>query len=187
VTVFNAKWRITAFWGVLTLALDLFTKYLAKHYISPWKPLEVIPGFFNLVYTENTGAAFSLLAGAFAGNEGGQGFMMAALAFVALLPFIYFYVKARPGDKLLLASLGLIWGGALGNIHDRLHWGAVVDFLDFYLGDRHWPAFNVADIAICVGAGLLALSILLEKPVKKPTDAPGGSGSVEEPAPKRTE
>jgi len=166
-TGLKPKWRITAFCGVLILVLDLSTKYLAKRHLSPWEPREVIPGFFNLIYTENTGAAFSLLAGVFADNEAAQGFMMAALAFVALLPFIYFYVKARPGDRLLLASLGLVWGGALGNIHDRLHWGAVVDFFDFYIGDRHWPAFNVADIAICVGAGLLAVSILLEKPEKK--------------------
>ncbi len=154
------KWRTTAFWCVLTLALDLLTKALARAYFSPWEPLEVIPGVFNLILTFNTGAAFSLLSG------GGavQGLKMAALAAVSLLPFIYFYVQAKPGHRALLASLGLIWGGALGNIHDRLRWGAVVDFLDFYWGPRHWPAFNVADIAICVGAGLLALSILREKP-----------------------
>lgn len=171
----KTKWRITAFWGLAALALDLFTKYLARHYISPWEPLEIIPGFFNLILTYNPGAAFSLLAGdcsnASAALEeclAAQGFKMAALAAVALLPFIYFYVKARPGDRLLLTSLGLIWGGALGNIHDRLRWGMVVDFLDFHLSGRHWPAFNVADIAICLGAGLLAVSILLEKPEKKP-------------------
>lgn len=181
-TVFNAKWRITAFWGILTLALDLSTKYLARHHISPWEPLEVIPGLFNLILVYNPGAAFSILACRDGDCGGGQGLMMAALAAVALLPFIYFYAKARPGDKLLLASLGLIWGGALGNIHDRLHWGMVVDFLDLYIGDRHWPAFNVADIAICVGAGLLALSILFEKPAPKPGEATSAG-----PAEKRTE
>ena len=177
-TDLKTKWRITAFWCVLILALDLLAKYLARHYLSPWEPLEVIPGFFNLILIYNPGGAWGILAG-----EGdGQGLKMAALAAAALLPFIYFYVKARPGDRLLLTSLGLVWGGALGNIHDRLHWGAVVDFFDFYLGDRHWPAFNVADIAICVGAGFLALSILLEKPA--PKSDPNVSG---DPAPAKTE
>lgn len=154
------KWLRPLIWVVLTLTLDLSTKALAQAYINPWTPIEVIPGFFNLVLAYNSGGAFSL----FSGDGETQGLKMAALAAVALLPFIYFYVKARPGDRGLLTSLGLVWGGALGNIHDRLRWNAVVDFLDFYRGDYHWPAFNVADIAICLGAGLLALSILREKP-----------------------
>jgi len=156
----NNKWRWPAFWAFLTLMLDLGTKAMAEHWLSPGKPLEVIPGFFNLILTYNTGAAFSLFSG---DDSMSQGLKMAALATVSLLPFIYFYIKAKPGDRLLLISLGLIWGGALGNIHDRLRWGKVVDFLDFYLGESHWPAFNVADIGICLGAGLLALSIIREK------------------------
>ena len=155
-----SKWRITAFWAVFTLFLDLGSKALAGRFLNPWEPLSVIPGFFNLILTYNTGAAFSIFS---SGAGGSQGLKMAALAAVSLLPFIYFYVKAKVGDRLLLRSIGLIWGGALGNIHDRLRWGAVIDFLDFYIGDMHWPAFNVADIAICFGAGLLALSIIKEK------------------------
>ncbi|MDR2945348.1 MAG: signal peptidase II [Candidatus Adiutrix sp.] len=160
----KSKWRITAFWGIFTLALDLASKYLAGKYINPWEPLEVIPGFFNLILTHNPGAASSLLANWGGGSPEAQGLKMAGLAAVSLLPFIYFYVKARPGDRMLLAALGLIWGGALGNIHDRLRWNAVVDFLDVYIGAYHWPAFNAADIGICVGAGLLALSVLFDKP-----------------------
>lgn len=159
-----SKWRLPLTWIILTLVLDLCTKVLAKTYLSEIEPIQVIPGFFNLILTYNPGAAFSLLAG---GGGAAQGLKMAVLATVAMLPFIYFYVKAAPGDRGLLTSLGLVWGGALGNIHDRLHWGKVVDFLDFYWGDYHWPAFNVADIAICLGAGLLALSVLREKPPAK--------------------
>lgn len=155
-----AKWPCPLFWAVLTLILDLGSKALAMRLLNPWEPLNVIPGFFNFFLTENTGAAFSL----FSSDAGeGQGLKMAALAAVSLLPFIYFYVKAKAGDRLLLSGIGLIWGGALGNIHDRIRWGAVIDFLDFYLGGNHWPAFNVADIAICLGAGLLALSVIKEK------------------------
>jgi lipoprotein signal peptidase len=157
------KWLRPLIWVMLTLALDLGSKALAQVYIDPWAPIEVIPGFFNLVLVYNTGGAFSLLAG----DGATQGLKMAALAAVALLPFIYFYVKALPGDRGLLTSLGLVWGGALGNIHDRLRLNKVVDFFDFYWVDYHWPAFNVADIAICLGAGLLALSILREKPPAK--------------------
>lgn len=157
------KWRWPLIWVLMVLALDLGSKALALAYINPWTPIEVIPGFFNLVLAFNTGGAFSL----FAGEGQAQGLKMAALATAALLPFIYFYIKASPGDRSLLTSLGLVWGGALGNIHDRLRWNGVVDFLDFYWNDYHWPAFNVADIAICLGAGLLALSILREKPPVK--------------------
>lgn len=155
------KWPLPAISLILTLIVDLGSKALARAYFSPWEPISVIPGFFDLILTYNTGAAFSL----FSGDSGAaQGLKMSALAAVALLPFIYFYAKAAPGDRGLLISLGLVFGGALGNIHDRLRWGAVVDFLDFYWGGNHWPAFNVADVAICLGAFLLALSILREKP-----------------------
>ncbi|MDR0881659.1 MAG: signal peptidase II [Candidatus Adiutrix sp.] len=156
-----SKWKTVGLWGGLTLTLDLLTKVLARQYFNPWEPLTVIPGCFNLVLAHNTGAAFSLFAEA---GGAAQGWKMAALATVSLLPFIYFYRRAAAGERWLLAGLGLIWGGALGNIHDRLHWGAVVDFLDFYWAGRHWPAFNVADMAICLGAGLMALSLWREKP-----------------------
>ena len=161
------KWSLPAISLVLTLTLDLGSKALARAYFSPWEPISVIPGFFDLILTYNTGAAFSLFSG-----DGGaaQGLKMSALAMVALLPFIYFYARASRGDRCLLVSLGLVFGGALGNIHDRLRWGAVVDFLDFYWGDNHWPAFNVADAAICLGAFLLALSILREKPASRAGD-----------------
>ncbi len=160
----GGKWRRPLFWMVVAIVLDLVSKALASAYISPWEPIE-ITGFFNLVLTHNTGAAFSL----FSDEDGaGQGVKMAALALVSVLPFLYFYVKATPGERLLLSGLGLIWGGALGNIHDRLRWGAVVDFLDIHAAGYHWPAFNVADIAICLGGGLLALCLCREQPKDAP-------------------
>lgn len=155
-----AKWKRPLVWAVLVIVLDLATKTLARRYFSPWEPLAVT-GFFNLVLTHNTGAAFSLFS---SDDGGGQGLKMALLALVSVVPFLYFYVKAAASDRAQLFGLGLIWGGALGNIHDRLRWGAVVDFLDFHAFGHHWPAFNVADIAICVGGGLLAICIFREKP-----------------------
>jgi signal peptidase II len=156
----KTKWRLTAAWGGAALALDLATKALARNFLNAWEPLPVINDFFNLVLAYNTGAAFSFLAG-----EGGPGqsFKMTALAALALLPFFYFFMAA-PAGRGRLAALGLICGGALGNIHDRLRWGAVVDFLDFQWRGFHWPAFNFADLAICLGAGLLGVSVGREKP-----------------------
>lgn len=160
---FQKKWQTAALWTAVTLIADLATKALVVEHFSQLEDfavITVVPGFMNLILTYNTGAAFSLFASEAGGN---QGLKMAVLSAISLLPFIYFYVKARPGDRLVLCALGLIWGGALGNIHDRLRWEAVVDFLDFYLGESHWPAFNVADIGICLGAGFLVLGILREK------------------------
>ena len=171
-TTFKTKWRLTAFWVALTLALDFGTKVLAQKHLTSWEPLTIIPDFFNLILVYNTGAAFSLFSG---DAESNQGLKMAALALVSMIPFIYFYVKAKPTDRQLLISLGLIWGGALGNIYDRFRWGAVIDFFDLYWGNMHWPVFNVADIAICLGAGLFALSILREKPQKTAKDTDNNS------------
>ena len=164
----KAKWRLTAAWGAAALALDLVTKAAAGRFLSPYEALPVVNDFFNLVLAYNTGAAFSFLAGE--GNPG-QGLKMTALALLALLPFLYFFIQAAPDHRSRLAALGLILGGALGNIHDRLRWGAVVDFLDFHWRGHHWPAFNLADLAICLGAGLLGLCFWLEKP-----DRPEGCG-----------
>ena len=158
----TAKWRPTAAWGGAVLVLDLGTKAAVSRFLSPGEAVAVINDFFNLVLAYNTGAAFSLLAG-----EGSpeQSLKMALLAGLAILPFLYFFVQTAPGDLRRLAALGLFLGGALGNIHDRLRWGAVVDFLDFYWRGHHWPAFNIADTAICLGAGLLGLSVWREKPI----------------------
>jgi signal peptidase II len=153
---------------VAALALDLGTKAAARNFLNAWEPMPVINDFFNLVLAHNTGAAFSLLAD---GGSPGQGLKMTALASLALLPFLFFFIQAAPGDRSRLASLGLILGGALGNIHDRLRWGAVVDFLDFHWRGHHWPAFNFADLAICLGAGLLGLSVWRSRP-----DSPEGRG-----------
>lgn len=165
----GGKWRRPLFWAILVIVFDLGSKALVRAHFHPCEPVFSLCGpipvtcFFNLVFTYNTGAAFSI----FSGDGGaGQGLKMALIALVSLLPFMYFYVKAASSDRVLLTGLGLIWGGALGNVHDRLRWGKVVDFLDFHAAGYHWPAFNVADIAICVGAGLLALSVWREKPKK---------------------
>ena len=131
------------------VGLDRLTKILALEAFAPGETRPVT-GFFNLVLVFNKGAAFSFLAGA----PGWQTPLFTALALVAAVVISVLLLR-NPGKRLFCAGLGLILGGALGNVWDRVAWGYVVDFLDFYAAAWHWPAFNIADSAITVGAGLL--------------------------------
>ncbi len=140
---------LSILWGVV--ALDQASKWWIMATLKLYELQEVIPGFFNLVYLHNTGAAFSLLSSV----EGAwkQWFFIAVA--VAALGFILVLFKQYCVSSLVYTvALGLIGGGAIGNVIDRLRFGAVVDFLDVYVSGHHWPAFNVADSAICVGVGL---------------------------------
>ncbi|MBC7804506.1 MAG: lipoprotein signal peptidase [Candidatus Parcubacteria bacterium] len=131
------------------LVLDRFSKALVLESLAPGES-RPITGFFNLVLVFNTGAAFSFLAG----ERGWQTFLFAGIATVASVVISYLIVKNRE-KRLFCCGLALILGGALGNLYDRLVYGKVVDFLDFHLQGWHWPAFNVADSAIMVGAAIL--------------------------------
>ena len=130
---------------------DFLTKWLVLSSFAPGET-RVVTGFFNLVLAFNKGAAFSMLANA----PGWQGPLLVAFAVIAAL-FVS-WLLLRPGGRgPYYAGLALILGGALGNLVDRLRFGHVVDFLDFHAFGWHWPAFNVADSAICIGAALVIL------------------------------
>jgi signal peptidase II len=117
----------------------------------------VIPGFFNLVHVRNTGGAF----GIFGGERGGLGSLLfVVVSLIAVGSILIFFIKAKEDEKSLSLSLSLVLSGAIGNLIDRLRYGEVVDFLDFYILSYHWPAFNIADSAICIGIGLMALELL---------------------------
>jgi signal peptidase II len=131
------------------IVADQLTKWLVLARFAPGERLEVAP-FFNLVLAFNKGAAFSFLAGA----GGWQTPLLAAFALVACVVVTVLLLRS-PGRTLFCAGLALILGGALGNLIDRLRLGHVVDFLDLHAAGWHWPAFNVADSAITVGAALL--------------------------------
>ena len=150
-----AKFRRFLIPALLAIVLALATKAWALVAIELGFSRPVTD-FLNLVLVRNQGAAFSL----FSGDGPGQGLRMAALALVSMLPLIWFYRQAAFRDRALLIGLGFVLGGGVGNIHDRLRYGAVVDFLDFHLGEAHWPAFNLADVAVCLGAGLLAAAVI---------------------------
>ncbi len=139
------------------LALDQWTKYIIVQKLLLYQRVEVIHGFFNIVHVRNTGGAF----GIFGGERGGIGsILFVVVSLIAIGVIVFLFVKTRENEKTLALSFSLILSGALGNLVDRLHYGEVIDFLDFHLSTYHWPAFNVADSAICVGIGLMALEIL---------------------------
>jgi signal peptidase II len=150
----TAKWFAVAA-GVV--AADRLTKILVLATFAPGESRPVT-GFFNLVLVFNKGAAFSFLAGA----SGWQTPFFAAVGVIAAVVIAVLLVR-HPGNGLFCAGLALILGGALGNLWDRLAWGQVADFLDFHAAGWHWPAFNVADSAITVGAGLLIAESFLHR------------------------
>ena len=133
------------------VVLDQLTKWAVLARFAPGERLEVT-GFFNLVLVFNKGAAFSFLADA----PGWQAPLLIAFA-LAAAGIVTALILRNPAKSLFCASLALILGGAIGNLIDRLRFGQVVDFLDFHALGWHWPAFNVADSAISVGAVILIL------------------------------
>src|SRR3974377_2140059 len=132
--------------------LDLLTKALVRRYIPLYTEADLIPGFLRFTHLENPGAAFSL----FADSPGPWASRLLLLfSVVALAVIIYFLWKNSGELNLTSFSLALFLGGTLGNLQDRLFFGSVTDFIDFYTGAHHWPPFNVADRAIVNGALLL--------------------------------
>ncbi len=142
-------------WALILIAIDQVTKQwiLDRYQLGDWTP---ITSFFNIVRAHNTGAAFSFLAG----SGGWQRWFFVAIAVVATV-LIVWQLRKHPEQKLFCFSLASILGGAIGNVLDRLQHGYVVDFLDFYWGRSHFPAFNVADMAISAGAVCLILDEIL--------------------------
>jgi signal peptidase II len=142
------------------LALDQITKSAITSRFVLHETYPVINGFFNLVYVMNPGAAFGFLAEA---SETFRYVFFTGITVLAAGLIVYYLVKSSPRNLLLVSSLTLIFGGAVGNLIDRLRFGAVVDFLDVYIGGAHWPAFNVADSAITIGAVLMIWEMILNR------------------------
>ena len=151
--------RLVAVSGI-TVIVDQITKLLVAAYIGYGQDIAVIPGFFNLTHVLNPGGAFGLFA-----QQGAMVRVMFFLVFslVAVGLILYLYVGIPETHPMLANGLSLIFGGAVGNLIDRVRMGKVIDFLDVYVGDLHWPAFNVADSAICVGVGIFMFHILFNR------------------------
>ena len=144
-----SRWLPFTGTALLVFFLDRVTKMWVLKEIAP-KGVVKITSFFNLVYTTNMGGAFGI------GRHGnGNLFVLASL--LAMVVVFYLVMKMKRPTLVALVALGMVLGGGLGNLFDRLVYGKVVDFLDFHIGNAHWPAFNVADSCIVVGVLLFAL------------------------------
>src|ERR1700722_10627397 len=158
--------------ALIVVVLDRWTKHVVAQRIPLYSHIQMIPGFFRLTHTENTGAAFSLFADS---TRPWRTVLLIGFSVIALAVVSYLLWKNNHAHIATGIVLSLIMGGAVGNLWDRVARGLVVDFLLFYVKRYQWPVFNLADSAIVVGAGLLVLEILFHKP-----------GGQEEPQPNET-
>lgn len=161
----NRKYVILLAFSILLIALDQLTKmYIHTHY-QLGESTAILPGFFNLTYVRNPGAAFGFLAES---HPAFREIFFLAMPPVALIVILLILRSVPDDDKLQIFALSSIFGGAIGNYIDRLRFRYVIDFLDFHYHDKYtWPAFNVADSAIVCGVGLLLVLMLFEKKATK--------------------
>lgn len=147
------RWLVIA---AAVLILDQATKVAADRWLGYHEPVAVIP-FLNLTLSYNTGAAFSFLSDA----GGWQRWFFIALALVVSAAVALWLSRLGPAERWTGLALSLVLGGALGNVLDRVIHGHVIDFIDFYVGDWHWPTFNIADSAISIGVAILIIDGLV--------------------------
>ncbi|MGB6067361.1 MAG: signal peptidase II [Desulfomonilaceae bacterium] len=146
--------------ALVVLVSDQVTKYLVAASIPFRGGVEIIPGFVNLVHTRNPGAAFGILADS---SSHLRSLFLVLVSVVALVGIVWMVGTSECVDSYLLVGLALFFGGAAGNLVDRVRFGEVIDFIDVYVGSYHWPAFNVGDASLCVGTALFFLHFLLRK------------------------
>jgi signal peptidase II len=139
----------------LVIVADRVTKLLVMQWMQPGESIPIVPGFFSFTYVRNRGAAF----GIFSDSALREPFLV-FVAVAAVLGLGWLLAHTAPSRAWERGAAAAIIGGALGNLYDRLSYGSVVDFLDFYVGRWHWPAFNVADSSITVGVAVLLLASL---------------------------
>ena len=140
------------FVACLVVLADQVTKAMVVSNLNLYEVRPVLQEFFNITYITNTGAAFGFMAG----SDKWRHIFFQVISIVALGGLVYLYRSSRNRSYPLLWGISLVFGGALGNLIDRIRYRSVIDFLDFYVGSYHWPAFNLADSAITVGGVLLA-------------------------------
>lgn len=137
--------------AALVLVLDLATKVIAAAVLQPGRPVPILGDYVRLVLVYNSGAAFGLFPGS------RLAFIIFSLAAILLIFFLYLRLPGH--TRLQLVALGGLLGGALGNLHDRVRTGVVIDFIEVGVGRFHWPVFNVADMAVTIGVALLLLGV----------------------------
>lgn len=151
------KYWVLLFLTICILSVDQWTKYCVQQTLPLHHTVPVVKGFFNLTHVRNPGGAF----GIFAGQKGGIGsilFVVVSLSAIGILLYLFF--RAKDDERILSLAFSLVLSGAIGNLIDRVQYGEVIDFLDFYLSSFHWPSFNIADSAISIGIVLILIDIL---------------------------
>jgi signal peptidase II len=155
------------------LALDQWSKWLVEVHLPQLGTTEVIPGVLNFTHIKNTGVAFGLFA---AHGDAAQTAILSGVGLLALGVVLLYFWRTPREEVLLLTSLALVLGGAVGNLVDRLAAGGVTDFIDFYIGAWHWHTFNVADSAITIGLVLMAWDALRPRARSRPALVTGEAG-----------
>ena len=173
------RWRAAYLFAAAAVYMtDQASKAWAVQRLKTGEIVRVFDGLLHLSYAENPGIAFGQL------QEGGQfgRWMLAALAGLAVVGLLLYFFRTRRTDDRLLGAISLLLAGVAGNLTDRVRLGHVVDFIDVFISSYQWPTFNVADAAICTGAALLALDLILEgRREAREAKAGAGVGEVEPP------
>ncbi|HWB85152.1 MAG TPA: signal peptidase II [Bryobacteraceae bacterium] len=146
--------------AAVVFALDRLSKWIVQSQVTFWDTHNVIPGFFDIVHSENRGVAFGILNDSHS-EWSAVALVVLALAAVAVVSGILWHPQKL--ERCSLWGFALILGGAAGNVFDRIFFGRVTDFLELYVGNYHWPTFNLADTAIVIGSGLLLVDLLRPK------------------------
>ena len=144
----------------LVMIFDQIPKAIILNTLPLYHSISVIPGFFNITHIHNPGGAFGLFANQ---SSSLRNVFFLFISILAVFLIYYFYKNTPKTHPLLATGFALIFGGAIGNLIDRIRFGEVIDFLDFYIGNYHWPAFNVADSAISVGIAIFLFHFLFKK------------------------
>ena len=155
-----SKYMRLAIITLLVVAADQITKYMVLESMPLFQSIPVIPGLFNLTHIHNPGGAFGFLSGQ-SSHLQRLIFLLASSLAIGLI--LYFYMKTPQSFRFLSIGLALVFSGAIGNLIDRIRMGKVVDFLDFYVGNFHWPAFNIADSAVSVGMFIFLYHLFFKK------------------------
>jgi len=156
----RTKYQKLAVVAGAVIVFDQITKAAILSTLPLYRSVSIVPGFFSLTHLQNPGGAFGFLA---TQSSQVRSVIFLLISSLAVGLIFYFYRNTPKTYPLLATGFALIFGGALGNLIDRVRYGKVVDFLDFYIGDVHWPAFNIADSAISVGVAIFLFHIAFRK------------------------
>ena len=158
--ILEAKYGLLVMVAGAVILVDQTTKAMVMAHLPLYAPIEIISGWFTIVHVQNPGGAFGFMARQ---SVGIRVFLFVCISSVAVGLILYFYHKTPRAQGWQRMGLALIFGGAVGNIIDRLRLGRVVDFLDFHVGPHHWPTFNVADSAITVGVAIFMVHLVFNR------------------------